>query len=246
MKSLKLAFSFLTVLPVPAAGTPVPGDLGRAAAWYPLVGLVLGGLVALAKTGLDLVFPPLLAAGLTAAVWALLTGGLHLDGLADCCDGLLSPVPRERRLEIMRDPRLGAFGGAGLALYLMLKVFAILSLPPGLSVGGILLAAVTARWLILLAGRQPMARSDGLGADLARGLGRGAWLLAAILPVALAALTGWYGVLALVLAHLTAWGIFWLARSLLGGLTGDVFGLLVELAELTVLLAFSLRLPAGF
>jgi len=246
MKSLRLAFSFLTTLPVTLPGAPVPGDLGRAAAWYPLVGLVIGGLVALAKTGLERIFPPLLAAGLVVAVWAFLTGGLHLDGLADSCDGLLSSAPRERRLEIMRDPRLGAFGGAGLALHLMLKVFAVYSLPSDTAVGGILLAAVAARWLILPAGRQPAARADGLGADLAQGLGRSTWLLAALLPLALAALVGWVGVLGLILAHLTAWAVFRLARSRLGGLTGDVFGLLVELAELTVLLAFSLRWQAGF
>ncbi len=244
MKYLKLAFSFLTILPASTRDPLLPGDLGRAAGWFPLVGLAIGGLVALGKLALGLVFPPLLASGLAVALWVFLTGALHLDGLADCCDGLLNPASPERRLEIMRDPRLGTFGGAGLALYLLLKVFAVLSLPPEIAWVAILLAAANARWLVLLAGRQPMARPGGLGADFALGLDRKGLLRGAVIPLILMIAAGWPGVLAVVLAHLAALGVVGVARKRLGGMTGDVIGLTVELGELAALLAFSMRLPA--
>ena len=184
-----LALGFLTTLPVRA--TPyAPDGLGKAAAWFPLVGLLLGLLLAALHAAALWLFGPLPAAVLLVAVWAGLTGGLHLDGLADCCDGLLAPVNRERRLEIMRDPRVGSFGVIGLVLALLAKtaaVYALSSAPPvGLWAGAgawpgllpaLLLAPPLARWWILVAARQPAARAGGRGSRFAaaapRSWGRG-------------------------------------------------------------------------
>ena len=239
-----LAASFLTAIPLrPAA--PRPGDLGRAGAWFPTVGLVLGVVLSLAYWLLGQVFAPALAAALTVALWAALTGGLHLDGLADCGDGLLAAVSPERRLEIMRDPRLGAFGGLSLVLFLIVKFLAVASLPaaeawPSLfSISPLWLAPVVGRWLILLAARQPSARAGGLGQAFADGLRPRSLLLAALLPIALALLGGLRAGLAVGLAWVIALAILRLARVRLGGVTGDVFGLVVELAELTVLLTYA-------
>ncbi|MDD3250608.1 MAG: adenosylcobinamide-GDP ribazoletransferase, partial [Smithellaceae bacterium] len=109
MRNLRTAFGLLTTLPVGLPGGWKPGDSGRAAFWYPVVGLAVGGLVWLVWFGLSLIFPALVASVLALAIWVGLTGGLHLDGLADCCDGLPGSASRERRLEIMKDPHLGAF-----------------------------------------------------------------------------------------------------------------------------------------
>lgn len=241
MKYLRLAFSFLTVLPVKVKEAPQPGDLGRAAVWYPLVGAIIGSLVWLAKAGLTWLFPPMLAAGVCVVVWILLSGALHLDGLADCCDGLLNASSRERRLEIMKDPRLGTFGGVGLVLAILLKVLAVLSLPPGSDLLAIVLATSLGRWMILLAGKQPLARPGGMGADFALGLTPRAFLGAAVLPLVLMVLGGWHGLAAAAAAHLAAVGVMSLARARLGGMTGDVLGLLVEVTELVVLLSFAVR-----
>ncbi|MBE0697300.1 MAG: adenosylcobinamide-GDP ribazoletransferase, partial [Anaerolineaceae bacterium] len=172
-----------------------------------------------------------------------LTGGLHLDGLADCCDGLLAAVTPERRLEIMRDPRLGTFGGAGLILFLLLKVSAIMAVPlqvfdwkPLLP---LLIAPVAARWLILLAARQPMARPGGLGAEFALGVKWHTYLVAAILPVGLVILGGARAAAAVLLALVAVSVVIRVACARLGGLTGDVLGLIVELSELVVLLVFA-------
>ena len=248
MKRLRIALSFLTVLPVGAVASFQPGDLGRSAGWFPLVGLLLGLLLASARLVLGRIFPDPLGATLVVALWAILTGGLHLDGLADCCDGLLAPVSVERRLEILKDPRLGSFGGIGLALALLVKIGALSALPARLGWATylpLILVPVIARWLILLLARQPMARQGGLGAEFALGIIGQTYLFAAIVPVAMTGLSlalggGWRVGLALIMAHLAALGVIILARGRLGGLTGDVLGLVVELGEIAGLLAFAI------
>jgi len=237
MNNLFFALGFLTSIPV---RTPAPqrGDLGRAGVWFPSVGLLLGAILAGAHYALNQVFSPLLSAALSVALWALLTGGLHLDGLADCGDGLLAAVSPERRLEIMRDPRLGTFGGAALILHLLLKTFAIASLPVPSSVA-FLLAPSIARWLILIVAAQPSARPGGMGEAFKQGLNRTVYVGAAIVPIVLIGLGGWRAIIAVVLVHVAARGIIRVTRSRLGGVTGDVFGLTVEVSELIVLLVFA-------
>lgn len=235
---LRLAFSLITTLPLPAPANWNPGDSGRAAGWYPLVGLVVGLLVAGVHWLAGLVFPPLVTGALTVAAWVALTGGLHLDGLADCADGLLYPGAPEKRLEIMKDPRLGAFGGIGLGLALLLKFTALASLTPA-TLPGLLLATSLARWCILPAGLVSLARPGGMGADFAAGLRKTSLLWGALIPLGLALALGWSGLLALVLGLLAAFGVLTLAKNRLGGVTGDVFGLLVEAVEIVILLVFT-------
>jgi adenosylcobinamide-GDP ribazoletransferase len=236
MKYLGLAFSLLTSIPVNLKEAPEAGDTGRAAGWYPWVGLIIGGLVVLVKVGADRIFPPSIGAALAVAVWVWLTGGLHLDGLADCCDGLLNASSRERRLEIMRDPRVGTFGALGLILDVLMKYAAILTIPLARAVFIIPLAAVMGRWLLVWAGKQPQARPGGMGADFSLGLSNRAFWQGALPVVCLATLSGWRGLAAFLLAHLAAIGIFRLAKKRLGGVSGDVFGLTVEATEIVVLL----------
>jgi adenosylcobinamide-GDP ribazoletransferase len=246
MYYLSLALGFLTAWPVKTAA-PRPGDLGRSAGWFTTVGLLIGAVLAAVHWGLGQLFPPLLAAGLVVALWAALTGGLHLDGLADCGDGLLSAVSAERRLEIMRDPRLGSFGGLTLFLYLLLKVAAVAALPAStpLAAFALCFSPALARWLLLLAARQPSARPAGMGAAFTQGLTPVLIVVAALVPLALMVLGGWVAVAAAGLALLVTVGVVLLARTLLGGVTGDVFGLTVELAELAVLLVFAAHWPAA-
>ncbi len=235
-----LAFSFLTVIPMPTLDYQ-PGLLGRAGRWFPLVGLVIGGLLLLAHWGLALLFPPLLTAALVTSLWAALTGGLHLDGLADCCDGLLAATSRERRLEIMRDPRTGAFAVVGVVLFLLLKVTALAALPTALP--ALLLAPTWARWLLLWVARQPLARPSGLGADFAAGLTtrRQWWAFFLPLLLLLPFFTLQTGLAILTAFGVTGWLIY-IARQRLGGVTGDVYGLVVEASELTILLVCAVTL----
>jgi adenosylcobinamide-GDP ribazoletransferase len=237
MRSLQIAFGLLTTLPIRLPADWKAGDSGRAAVWYPLVGLFIGALTWLAWTGATLVFPALVAAVLALVVWVVLTGGLHLDGLADCCDGLLVSAPPARRLEIMKDPHVGAFGVIALVLVLLLKAAALMSLTTTSSLA-ILLAASLARWCILPAGLLPPARPTGMGADFLSGFRRSSILRGALLPLAIALLLGVHGVFAALAGAGAAALSLSFAKSRIGGITGDVFGMVVEAVEVVVLLAF--------
>lgn len=216
---------------------PVP-PLGFAAAWFPLVGALLGGLAG----GIDYLLAPSLgpdvAAILAVAMLVVLTGGLHADGLADCADGLGARGDRERRLAIMRDSAIGTFGALALLLWLMLFVAAAAGLDRGGALRAIVVAAGLGRWAVLVHARiAPPARGDGLGAAFT--VGGPAFALATAAAVVLAgALVG--PVHALVaLAAAAAVGLIvsaW-ARAGLGGRTGDTLGACVALTEVAVLVA---------
>jgi adenosylcobinamide-GDP ribazoletransferase len=213
------------------------GDSGRAGGWFPLVGLIIGSLTLLSWQLWTLYFPPLIVGVLTLLVWIILTGGLHLDGLADCCEGMFVSVPLTRRLEIMKDPHLGAFGVIGLLLVLFCKAAALSVMTPSSGLG-ILLAATISRWLILPASLIPLAHPGGMGEDFALGLKRKMIWLTSAIPLGIAIFAGVRGVLALLAASLTGAFIIRLAYKRLGGISGDVFGMLVEVTETVVLLSF--------
>ena len=231
-----LAATFLTTLPAPAFVVPA-GGLGLAGRWFPLVGAVIWLLLWLVQSVAERFFAPPLVGALVVLVWVVLTGGLHLDGLADCCDGLLATTSRERRLEILRDPRVGSFGAVGLILTLLLKTLAAgLATPLAL-----LIAPVWARWMLLWAARQPQARTEGMGAHFAAGVTPEVIVVASVLPVLLLFFGGGRGLVGAALAVAATVTLVRLARQRLGGVTGDVYGLVVEVCEVVVLLAFAAR-----
>jgi adenosylcobinamide-GDP ribazoletransferase len=233
------AVTFLTIVPAPRLALP-PGGADLSARWFSLVGLLIGMLLWAVRWGVDRLFDPWLAGVLVAAAWAIVTGALHLDGLADCCDGLLAPVEPERRLEIMRDPRVGAFGAAGLVLVLLLKAASAGVVAPG----ALLLAPAWARWLLLVAARQPQARPGGMGAAFAALLTPATFGVAALVPLVLAfAGAPLRSLPAMLVALGVTWSAIQLAKKRLGGVTGDVYGLVVELAEVAVLLVFAAQSP---
>jgi len=240
---LVVAVRYLTILPVPGPAVPASSgpslaDLGRSAAWFPIVGLGLGLVLALAQWAASRLFPPLLVGLLTIAAWKLLTGGLHLDGLADCLDGLAGR-DAAHRLAIMRDSRIGAFAAIGLVLVLLLDVAAVAEMADDRRWRALVVAPTVARATPLVLARLfPPARRDGQGASFQASVGR----VPTVLAVALASLVavvvlGWTGVVAALAGLLAAVLLGWLLAIRLGGVTGDVLGAAVEVAELTVLLA---------
>jgi len=239
MGSLILAVRFLTVVPVPGREAQGLSAVGRAAWWFPAVGLLLGLGLAGTLAVLHALFPPLLAAALLVAGWKAVTGGIHLDGLADVLDGLAGR-DRAQRLAIMRDSRVGVFGAAGLTLYLLLVVTAVAALPDPVRGRLLVLAPMVGRVAPLLVGVWLRAATpgEGLGAAFVAGLSRWAGPFWALGGIALAgALLGSWGAGIPPLAWVAAiLGAGFVARRL-GGLTGDVLGAVVELAELGALLA---------
>jgi adenosylcobinamide-GDP ribazoletransferase len=208
-----------------------------------VVGLVLGGCLALASLAVDRVVPPGVGGLLLVALWAALTGALHLDGLADACDGLGGAWSRERALAIMRDARSGPYGVTAIVLVLGLKATALASLPEGLAWRALLLAPVLGRTgpLLLVRLCRP-ARPDGAGHAFAAGARWPALVVGGIIAasVSLATLGPW-GVLPFGAAGLFSWHLAVYLRRRLGGFTGDTLGALVETIEVGVLvLAVSL------
>ncbi|MCS7039618.1 MAG: adenosylcobinamide-GDP ribazoletransferase [Anaerolineae bacterium] len=244
LRGLAVALGLLTTLPMPLPAEQAPGAGGRAAAWFPLVGALIGGVTWLTWLGAARVLPPEPAAVMALLVWVGLTGGLHLDGLADCGDALAAAVPRERRLDILRDPRLGTFGAISLIAVILLKATLLMALTPARGLA-LVLAASLARGCVLPVGLAPPARPEGMAADFALGLRPRSLLPAAMVPLALAAVMGPRGLAALVAGLIVTAGVIALARRRLGGVTGDVMGMTVELVETVVLLVAVLAMGFG-
>ncbi|MBH3339369.1 adenosylcobinamide-GDP ribazoletransferase [Pseudomonas mendocina] len=243
MIALLIALQFLTRLPISLPGMPTPEQMGRSLLWYPAVGLLLGLLLWLAHLLLGQT-SALLQAAIILALWVGLSGGLHLDGLADTADAWVGGFgDRERTLTIMKDPRSGPIAVVVLVLLLLLKFAALLTLlQGGKGVCLILLPWLGRSLLPLLLASTPYVRAGGLGQALVDHLPRHQlpWVLGAHLLGML--LFGWPALLALA----TTLVLFvWLRRALLkrlGGTTGDTAGALVELAECGALLALALSL----
>ena len=235
------AFSLLTILPVRLRWLDSKRPPAHAMAAYPFVGLVLGVLLMLAHWVFQAILPPLVSAALIVLTWAVLTGGLHLDGWADCCDALPATATRERRLEILQDPRLGSFGSIGLALLLMCKFAAVASLP---RVGvALILAPTLGRWAIVnVAAVFPLARPDGMAAHFRAGLSRRELTWVALTAALVCGAAGWGGLVAFVGAAVAALVLGRWATSRIGGVTGDVYGAACELVECLVLVLGCLRL----
>ena len=234
---VRLALAFLTRLPLPA-GDAQPAQLGAAVAWFPLVGALLGAAQWLAYALLSPRLDPMFLGLVLVTLGALLTGALHLDGLADVFDGLSGGRgDRSRMLEIMRDPRIGAHGACALVLLLIGKILASAELCGRGHWQPLMAAPVCARFAaVLLIRLFPYARAEGLGRAFHDHSHTRHVLLAALLT---APLLAWIGPSALGLLSVALISALLLAswvQRRIGGLTGDAYGAAIELAELSLLL----------
>jgi len=237
VKGALAAIGFLTRLPLPRHAH----DLERAAAaqgWFPIVGLLLGGLLLAADRLLSRGLPEASADVLLIVLLVILTGAIHIDGLSDAADGLLGGRSPGDRLAIMRDVRTGSFGVTAIVSVLAMKWAGLLALPRDVRFEALLLAPCLARWAMTLAvAGVPPARPDGLGATFHRAACPFTTVIAG--AVALAAsvvLLGASGALAVLEVTLVAVGGALLARRAVGGMTGDICGALVEVSEAASLL----------
>ncbi len=233
MKSLAAALRFLTVLPVPAAGLEDVAVLGRSARWFPVIGL-LGGLV---LVGLDAVLAMVLPIGPRSVLLVLamvgISGGLHLDGLADTADGFLSSRPRERILEIMKDSRIGTMGVLAIVGVLALKIAALIGVPAGRRWPTLLLMPLAGRTALVVAmNSASYARPTGLGTVFEAGKSRwdAVWAVAVLLIVS-ALTAGARGICSAVATVGVAMAMTLWARTKIGGWTGDTAGAACEVCE---------------
>jgi adenosylcobinamide-GDP ribazoletransferase len=239
LRGLAAAVSLLTRLPIGARIHIDEDDIARSLAWLPLVGVGLGGILALAGRVLEGRLDVSPTAALIVAFWALATGAIHLDGLADSADGL-GGHDRAHRLAIMRDSPIGSFGAIALVLVLVLKIGLVAGvLARGHHLWLLAIPAIARAASAGLSVALPYAREDGTGAALVRGgHHRGERLAVALATAVVAALAcaRLRGVIALAAAALVAVAIGRLAQRRIGGVTGDVLGATIELAECAALL----------
>jgi adenosylcobinamide-GDP ribazoletransferase len=243
-----VALEFLTVLRLRRARLVDASALAAAQLWYPCIGALLGGLLALIDLALHGRLPVAAESVVLLVVWEGATGLLHLDGLADCADGLLGLHTRERRLEIMRDSRVGSFGVAAVVLYLLLANAALGSLHGVTRTVTLVAAPALGRAAMVgLAVALPYARSDGLGRGFQRAARGWPGGFALITVAVIALLCAGAGGLVLIAAAATGCGgVGLLAWRRIGGVTGDVFGAGCEVAQAGVLLAAAAVQGAGW
>jgi adenosylcobinamide-GDP ribazoletransferase len=247
---LWLALGLLTTLPMGRLiATPVSAaDSGRSVLCYPVVGLLIGTVLASAAAALQGV-DAVLGAGLVIALWVLMTGALHLDGLADCVDALFAGHGRAdpaRTLAVMKDPAAGPMAVVALVLLLVLKSAALIALWP--QVGPVLLVVplVARAAATLLMATTRYRRREGLASALALNLSRrDAGVVTAITVVLTLAFAAAACGLAVSLAALAV-SLFWrgLWQRRIGGYTGDVVGALIELVEMAALVVVALGMAA--
>jgi adenosylcobinamide-GDP ribazoletransferase len=238
-----LALQFLTRFPVPRGVTPNPAALGWSVVMYPLVALLIGmSLILLQGTLHYQHAAPSLAAGLLLTSWVLITGGLHIDGLADCVDAYVGGYgDAERSLKIMKDPCSGPMAVAAVVLLMLLKFSALTALFEKNAWLPLLFTPVIGRSfvaVILLA--TPYVRSQGLGSPLIENLPR----RPVMAVVAFSAFCVWLalGPWPLLAAILMVWVLRSIAVRRIGGCTGDVLGAMIEISEATALVVCALTL----
>ncbi len=241
MRRYIIALQFLTILPIPSLKRYEPSELGRSAAWFPLVGFSIGAVLLLADTVFSWIFPRALVDALLIALLSLLTGALHLDGLADVFDGIASRGDKEKFLDVMKDSRVGAVGVAGLVMIVLLKYAALLAIPVNLKPELLLLFPSLGRFaqVIVMTGAKAV-RNDGLGASFLSGMTTVQLLIAACCIIPLSWFLGNIaGLVALCMVSLWALSVKFYFTRRLSGINGDIVGFSSETAELIALLCLT-------
>lgn len=242
MISIIAAFQFLTIFPTIIKRMFTSQEMGRAVAWFPLVGIVLGLLLYFVNYLAQLIFPDSVSTAITLFAWIIFTRAFHLDGFMDTCDGLFGGFTPERRMEIMKDSRIGAFGVAGGVLVLLTEYSALHSSIDLFS--ALLLSTTLGRWaspLVIYA--FPYAREDGLGIEMKRNVGIKEVVIATLITgIVSFFIYGWIGFLLMLASAIIAFFIALYTMRLIPGLTGDIYGTVTTTVEMLVLIFFTINL----
>ncbi len=243
MASLVAAIRFLTIFPIPGDYGAGSDDLASSILWFPVVGLGLGGLASLISLLLWSLFPPMVAATLMTFVLLGVSGGFHLDGLADTADGFFSARSREQILAIMRDSHIGVMGGIALIMILLLKFSSLATLDRAGAVRAAFLMPVAGRCaIVIFMALLPYARAQGGLATLFysrrfRWAGVGAFLVFAVVSFVIYGFSS--GVLIFGFAAIIL--VFgWMCKKIINGATGDTLGAVCELSEAGIAVAVTL------
>lgn len=244
IQPLLIAIQFLSSLPVGQIPLPKDKDVGASLMFYPLVGALLGLILSLLAMGSMSVFGSHLSAALVLAAWVVLTGALHIDGLADCADAWMGGLgSKQRTLDLMKDPTSGPIAIATVVLVLLIKytaleaLFAHAALQNSfywLLVWPLLLARLS---VVILFVSTPYARESGLGKAISEYLKPSrVWCVCGVVLVIASLVFGWHLILFLVVSLVTFMYLRHLMLRRIDGCTGDTAGALIELSEVAILL----------
>jgi len=244
LSKLILAITFLTRLPIPSPQKISPDDIGKSTPYFPIVGLILGGILVGINYFCSYFWDPIITNISIVISLIILTGGLHLDGLMDTCDGVFSNKDRERTLEIMKDSRVGAMGViAGICL-ISLKFAFLNCINDDMKNQVLLIFPMFGRLSMVFAiSFYPYARtSPGLGSLFVE-YSKQYYLLIALIQVFIVAipLLLWKFFPVIIVLGLATWLISWRLSKKLGGLTGDTYGAICEATETLVLAIISMK-----
>lgn len=238
-KEFRIAVSFLTRLPLPYKGDWDEKSFSRSSVFFPMVGLIIGLIVGFVAWLFRLTGHTMIAAVCALVTSVVVSGGIHLDGFMDMCDGIFASRGRERALEIMKDSRVGSFSVLGIILLFLLKFVlydAVIS--ESWFFAAILGGFVFSRFIMICCILCfPSARAEGLGVTVKRYVSKPALIWGLVLFLILFALTGFYPLLiAFAVSFLVMMGISAQISRFLHGLTGDIYGAVTELGEAVFLL----------
>lgn len=242
MKSLLAAIRFLTIVPVPGDWGTAEEDIARSVPWFPVIGLLLGAAAAAIAWGLSFVAPPMVTAAAVVVVLLSFSGCLHMDGLADSADGMLSSRPRERILEIMKDSHTGAMGVIAIVCVLLLKFASLASLSTDVLWPAVLLMPLAGRCAIVIQmALLPYAKPSGLGNIFYRRPTQLAAIWAVIvLSTAAWCVLGSRGLVVCAVCVVVTMALSIYVYRKIGGATGDTFGAVCEIIEVVPALMLAL------
>jgi adenosylcobinamide-GDP ribazoletransferase len=231
-----IALKFLTIFPGPEPKEIKNGYFGESLPYFPIVGLVIGAVLYGLYYGLTFILPASVVTVLIILALVIMSGAHHLDGFIDTFDGITGSKPREKRLEIMADSHAGAIGVVAVILLMLGKYSALLSVTSPLP--ALLLMPVLSRWTaVCMLFAFPYARQTGMGLLFKRGARWYRLAIATVISLAIAILLlSWLGAVLVTLLALIVSGIAVFFNNRLGGLTGDCYGAIIELAEVIVLI----------
>jgi adenosylcobinamide-GDP ribazoletransferase len=230
------ALQFLTRIPIRLSRAP---DLTASIPWFPLIGAVIGSLLAALLAAGSLLLPMSVIAAVTVLCGVLLTGAFHEDGLADAADAIGGGWDREQRFTILKDPLHGSYGVAALTGSILIRILCLGALSPAVAVAGLVASHTLGRTASIISMVVwPTASATGLGADYVRAARPLPIMVGAAVGVAITAIVlGWWVGPAILAAVLAAGVMGWIAWRALGGVTGDILGAIEQVVEIAVLIA---------
>jgi adenosylcobinamide-GDP ribazoletransferase len=236
MKCFWVGLQFLTRIRVVKQEVWTDEDFGGSVKFFPLYGLIIGGILALGYYTLSQIFPPMVTAVCILLLEVAITGGIHLDGFMDTMDGIFSGRSAERILEIMKDSRVGAHSVIALGLLYLIKFSMYYEFPSEMLIPVLIFMPVLGRWAMVMGITSfPYARPEGMGKSFHQYAGRNAFTIGTIITLGIAAAFQWIGIITFVV---TAAFVYLFCRRItkqIGGLTGDVYGAATELTQVTAM-----------